>query len=149
MRSLSYLLDGAAGQWDGPATLELRAGQGLAVDLKSGGHWFGHGFHHEQAWPVESGGLLHAAFAVNNIQSPLWLASAGFVILADTRAMLDVAINVKGSGVLRIRATADGTMIRVFAGETLVEAHAAAMRHLGGFDAAPGEDLLGDRFFCT
>jgi alpha-glucosidase (family GH31 glycosyl hydrolase) len=149
MRFLSYLLDGAAGQWNGPATLELQAGQVLSVDLTSGGHWFGHGFHHEQAWPLESGELSNPAFAVNNIQSPLWLASAGFVILADTRALLEVAINVKESGVLRIGATEDGTTIRVFAGETLVEAHAAVMRHLGGFDAAPGADLLGDSFFCT
>jgi alpha-glucosidase (family GH31 glycosyl hydrolase) len=148
MRTLSYLLDGAAGQWSGPTTLELRAGQALSVDLKSGGHWYGHGFNHVQAWPLEGGELSNPAFAVNNIQSPLWLASAGFAILADTRAMLDVAINVKGSGVLQIRATVD-TTIRVFAGETLVEAHAAAMRHLGGFNSSPGADLLGDSFFCT
>jgi alpha-glucosidase (family GH31 glycosyl hydrolase) len=148
MRSLSYSLDGAAGRWDGAATLELRAGQKLCVDLKSGGHWFGHGFNHEQAWPLETGEISNPAFAVNNIQSPLWLASAGFVILADTRAMLDVGINVKGSGVLRICPAGDVT-IRVFAGETLVEAHAGVMRHLGGFDSAPGADLLGDSFFCT
>jgi len=148
MRSLSYSVDGSAARWTGPAVLELRAGQGLSVDLASGGHWFGHGFQHNQFWPLERGEISAPAFAVNNIQAPLWLASAGFAILAETRGMLDVAMNVKGSGVLRIGATVD-TTIRVFAGETLVEAHAAVMRHVGGFGAAPAEDLLGDSFFCT
>lgn len=129
--------------------MEVAMGEVLSIDLKSGGHWYGHGFNHVQAYPLERGDLHHSAFAVNNIQSPIWLASSGYVILADTKAMLEVSINHQGSGRLDLRAVSADVLVRVFQGSSLVEAHTAAIEHLGGFLPVADEDLLGDSFFCT
>ena len=73
MTPLLYRLDGKQGQWTGATVLELKAGQTLAVDLASGGHWFGHGFNHQQFYPLERGEIHNPAFAVNNIQSRSFL----------------------------------------------------------------------------
>ena len=149
MKALSYTHNGHPEQWTASGVLALADGDTVAIDLKSGGHWYGHGFNHHQHYPWETGELSNPGFAVNNIQSPIWLASAGFVILADTKAILDVSINHQGNGQLLIRTNFARVNVRIFQGATLAAAHAAAMAHLGGFLQAPEESLLGDSFFCT
>ena len=149
MKTLSYQLNATSGTWTKPGVLDVAVGETLSIDLKSGGHWYGHGFNHHQHYPLETGELSNPAFAVNNIQSPLWLASEGFAVLADTKTIFEVSINHQGNGKLIIRATAQHVPVRIFQGATLVEAHAAVMKHLGGFSQIPEDELLGDSFFCT
>lgn len=127
--------------------LYVGAGEQVAFDLSSGGHWYGHGFSHVQLYPLETGEVVNDCFAVNNIQSPIWMASAGYAIFAETTAPLDVRINERGDGQLRIRCDAQPLTVRVFLDETLPDAHRQLMRHLGWPNRPPTE--FGDVLFCT
>ena len=82
--------------------IELQAGEALTVELASGGHWYGHGFSHEQPYPLETGAIVNEQFAVNNIMCPIWMCSAGYVIFARTTQRLAVRLNDRGSGVLAL-----------------------------------------------
>ncbi len=127
----------------------LAPGEPFAVELASGGHWFGHGFNHVQPWPLESGSLVNPTFAVNNIQSPIWLCSNGYAILADTTELLDVRVNENGDGLLRILCPSAPITVRLFRGETLPEARAALMSRLGWPAPPPAAHMLGDSLFCS
>ncbi len=127
----------------------LPAGEPLLISLSDGGHWYGHGFNHLQPWPLERGGIDNAAFAVNNIQCPVWMCSQGVVILADTVAPLAVSINRGGDGMLRICCPSSPLTIRIFRGVSLPEAHAKWLRHAGWPNPPPGAEMFGDSLFCT
>ena len=140
-----------SGQWQplvGPV-VEIPAGTTLTVDLAAGGHWYGHGFNHVQPYPLEQGAVVNPTFAVNNIQSPVWMCSAGVVLFADTTAVLAVSLNEAGSGELRITPVSEPVTVRVFTGRTLPEAHAAFLRHVGWPNDIPDARVFGDAFFCT
>jgi alpha-glucosidase (family GH31 glycosyl hydrolase) len=129
--------------------LDLAAGEKIAFDLKSGGHWFGHGFNHVQPYPLETGSIVNPAFAVNNIQAPIWMCSNGAAILAETKRMLDVRLNENGDGKLRI-VCADGPLrLRIWQRGSLPEAQLALLTHLGWPNQPPAAALLGDTLFCT
>jgi len=140
---------GAAASLAGPATLELAAGETIAFELASGGHWYGHGFSHTQPYPLETGSLANPAFAVNNIQCPIWMCSAGYALLADTEARLAVSLNHNGSGLLELAAPETPWVLRVFRGANLVEARAQLMAHLGWPNPPPEPRTFGDCVFCT
>lgn len=53
----------------------LNAGDTVAFDLVEGEHWYGHGFNHVQPYPLECGRIENPAFAVNNIQSLVWIVT--------------------------------------------------------------------------
>ena len=127
----------------------LPMGEELVVGLVSGGHWYGHGFSHVQPYPLESGEVLNQDFAVNNIQCPVWMCSAGVVLHADTVAPQEVAINRDGDGMLRVTCPSEAASVRVYRGETLAEAHVAWLTHVGWPNVAPDESLFGDSLFCT
>lgn len=137
----------------------LPAGEELVVDLASGGHWYGHGFSHVQPYPLETGKVRNAALAVNNIQCPVWMCSEGVVLFADTTDVLDVSINQDGDGKLRIAcpcqsvsvgvSPCQSVLVRVFRGESLPEAHAAWLAHIGWPNNPPADTLFGDALFCT
>jgi len=129
--------------------IEIPAGTTLTVDLASGGHWYGHGFSHVQPYPLETGTVVNPTFAVNNIQSPVWMCSAGSVLFADTTAVLAVSLNEAGSGELRVTPVNEPLTVRVFTGRTLPEAHVAFLRHVGWPNASPDARVFGDAFFCT
>ncbi len=127
----------------------LPMGEELVVDLASGGHWYGHGFSHVQPYPLESGEVVNETFAVNNIQSPVWMCSKGTVLFADTVAPLQVAINRDGDGLLRVSCPSETFTLRVFRGSSLPEAHAAWLQAVDWPNAAPDVSLFGDSLFCT
>ena len=129
--------------------IEIPAGTTLSVDLASGGHWYGHGFSHIQPYPLETGTVVNPTFAVNNIQSPVWMCSAGSVLFADTTAVLAVSLNEAGSGELQVTPVNEPLTVRVFTGRSLPEAHAAYLRHVGWPNAIPDARVFGDAFFCT
>ena len=129
--------------------IALPAADILAVDLSSGGHWYGHGFSHVQPYPLETGEVMNPDFAVNNIQCPVWMCSAGVVLFADTVAPLQVAINRDGDGQLRVCCPTQAMTFRVFRGKSLPEAHAAWLRHVGWSNNPPADALFGDSLFCT
>ncbi|MBN1863472.1 MAG: hypothetical protein JW808_01085 [Victivallales bacterium] len=129
--------------------IRLHAGEHLVFDLASGGHWYGHGFNHVQAYPLETGQIENDAFAVNNIQCPVWMCSAGLVLFADTMAPLRVSINSRGDGQLRVSCPDEPFTVRVFRGITLTEAHGKWLRHIGWPNCPPDASLFGDSLFCT
>lgn len=124
-------------------------GRECAFALADGGHWFGHGFSHDQPFPLEAGSVENGAFAVNNIQCPIWMCTAGYAILAETTEPLAVAINRGGDGMLRVTPSAD-TVFRVFGGDGIAAARAALLAHLGaGLRKPVRAELYGDSIFCT
>ncbi|WP_214317574.1 TIM-barrel domain-containing protein [Nonomuraea sediminis] len=76
---------------------------GLAYDLKSAGHWYGHGEtetpqggpYTDQPWPLSSGTVKHAAFgpASYEMLDPFWYTSSGAGLWVDTGATMDVSLN--------------------------------------------------------
>ena len=132
---------------NGPHTVPR--GAALSVDLSSGGHWYGHGFSHVQPLPLETGSIANPSFAVNNIQCPAWMCSAGYVLFADTTEVLDVRVNEGGDGLLRVRCDAAGFPLRVFRGLTLPDAHARFLSAVAWPNGSPDNRLFGDSIFCT
>ncbi|MBA4388279.1 MAG: hypothetical protein C0404_09885 [Verrucomicrobia bacterium] len=148
---LKAWLDGGCGvDLESGASFILKAGETLLIDLASGGHWFGHGFSHVQPYPLESGTIVNKTFAVNNIQSPVWMCSAGYALLADTKDPLDVRINENGNGRLSLASvTGAAVPVRVFRGGSLPEGRAALMKSLGWPNKPPAAAMFGDSLFCT
>jgi alpha-glucosidase (family GH31 glycosyl hydrolase) len=129
--------------------LRLAAGETARFELASGGHWYGHGFSHDQHYPLERGEIAAEPFAVNNIQSPIWACSAGVAILAETCGPLDVKVNAAGSGLLEVASPGAPLALRLFAGEDLPAGHRALMAHLGWPGAVPERSWLAETVFCT
>lgn len=129
-------------------TLTIAVGETVTIDLASGGHWYGHGFAHVQPYPLEAGEIVNDRFAVNNIQCPLWVCSAGYAVLAETVAVLDVRLNAGGDGQLRLQCDAPFTL-RIFHANTLPAAMQQVLAHLGWPNPAPPAAMLGDALFCT
>ena len=135
--------------WQGDGAIPVSAGQWVRFELASGGCWYGHGFAHRQPYPLNAEPVVNAKFAVNNIQSPIWMCSAGFALLADTAQELEVRCNAGGNGWLEIRCQSAAFSVQVFSGSNLPEAHGKLMRHLQWPPPAPEKQLLGDSIFCT
>ncbi len=133
----------------GRRELRLAAGDAIRFDLASGGHWYGHGFSHDQHYPLERGEIVADPFAVNNVQSPIWLCSAGAAILAETCAPLRVTLNAGGDGLLRIACPGAPLTLRVFAAEDLAAAHRALMARLGWPGPVPERSWIAETVFCT
>ena len=147
---LSYkTTQGREGKIDSDISLKLSVGEAISFDLTNGGHWFGHGFNHIQPYPLEQGTLVSPAFAVNNIQSPIWMCSDGAAILADTKRPLDVRLNENGDKVLRLCSTHEALELKIWKRDTLPQAQLELVRHLGWPNAMPAAGLLGDSLFCT
>lgn len=126
----------------------IPAGTTVAIALAEGGHWYGHGFNHRQPYPLELGAIDNPAFAVNNIQCPLWLASTGFAVWADTAAALAVQLNTGGDGLLRIACPGHPWRLVIRRGDNLPAVHRALLRELG-WPPPPPPQAPGECFFCT
>ena len=147
---LKYRLDKA--DWQAcPAatTLTISVGETIAFDLASGGNWYGHGFSHIQPYPLNHGTVVNAQFAVNNIQCPIWLCSAGYALLAETLDRLAVTLNAANDGLLQITPLDAPVTLRIFHGPNLPTAQAALLHAVGWPNRPPAADLLGDALFCT
>ena len=129
--------------------LSLPRGSWMRFDLASGGCWYGHGFAHRQPYPLNAEPMVNSRFAVNNIQSPIWMCSSGFALLVDTTETLDVRCNEKENGWLEVRCPEAPLTVQVFHGRNLPEAHRKLMDHLQWPPPAPEKRLLGDSIFCT
>ncbi len=150
MKKLKYRL--GEGTWtglDSGKELGIAVGEEIVFDLSSGGHWYGHGFSHEQPYPLETGKIENPAFAVNNIQSPIWLCSEGFAILADTSGKLKVSINLNSDGMLRVTPIENPATIRIFHGKYLPDAWGRMAAHLRWPNPSPAPEFFGDSIFCT
>ena len=121
---------------DGPFTplssgmIDLPPALPIRFDIASGGCWYGHGFAHRQPYPLNAEPVVNAAFAVNNAQSPIWLCSAGYAIMAETTASLCVRFNERGGGAFEL-SCGEPLSLRVFREDSLPAAHRALMAHLG------------------
>ncbi|HBC85602.1 MAG TPA: hypothetical protein DCZ94_01480 [Lentisphaeria bacterium] len=129
--------------------LAVGVGEEIVFELSSGGHWYGHGFAHEQPYPLERGKIDNPAFAVNNIQSPIWLCSAGFAIFADTSGKLKVSINKDNDGMLRIITVEKSATMRIFHGGSLPEAWRQLASAIGWPNKPPAREFFEDSIFCT
>ncbi len=128
--------------------LPVEAGESLSVELAAGGHWFGHGFSHVQPYPLETGRIANEHFAVNNIQCPAWMCSAGFVLLADTAEELTVRINADGDVRLTVACPGAAWQLHVFTAPTFPRAHRSFLKFVGWPPPAPAF-APGESFFCT
>ncbi len=133
----------------GDSEMEVAAGRTVRFDLASGGHWYGHGFNHDQPYPLEAGTISNDRFAVNNIQSPVWMCSASCAILAETNALLEVRLTPGEGGTLEISCPNDRFTLRFFQGDNLPHAQRKLATHLGWPGPAPEKSVLGDSVFCT
>lgn len=121
----------------------------VRFQLSSGGCWYGHGFAHRQPYPLNAEPIVNAHFAVNNIQSPIWMCSAGVVLLANTTEELEIRCNEDGGGWLELRCPSAPFEVQVFCRENLPEAQRALMRFMHWPPPAPEKSMLGDSIFCT
>ncbi|MGP3983186.1 TIM-barrel domain-containing protein [Streptomyces sp. KR80] len=84
---------------------------GLAYDLESAGHWYGHGEaetprggpYTDQPWPLSSGHVGHRTFgpASYHMIDPFWYTSRATGLWVDTGTTMDVAINERDDGLGR------------------------------------------------
>lgn len=150
MNKLNYKID--ENDWavlTGNRELDLASGSEIIFDLASGGHWYGHGFSHDQPYPLEQGEIENPSFAVNNIQSPIWLCSTGFAIFAETNGKLQVSINFNGDGMLRISPVEFYVVIRIFHGNFLTDAWQQLADCIGWPNVPPAPEFFADSIFCT
>ncbi|WP_234438465.1 glycoside hydrolase family 31 protein [Streptomyces sp. NRRL S-340] len=84
---------------------------GIAYDLSSAGHWYGHGEAQtpaggpgtDQPWPLDSGQVVHSAFgpASYYMVDPFWYTSRATGLRVDTGHVMDVAVNQGKDGLGR------------------------------------------------
>ncbi|MGA5581729.1 TIM-barrel domain-containing protein [Streptomyces thermodiastaticus] len=84
---------------------------GLACDLSSAGHWYGHGETQtpnggpatDQPWPLDSGEVVHPAFgpASYYMIDPFWYTSRATGLHVDTGQVMDVSLNEGQDGLGR------------------------------------------------
>lgn len=114
---ITPLADRYALSWnvDGGAASQL----GLAYDLTSAGHWYGHGETvtpqggpgTNQPWPLDSGDVHDSAFgpASYDMVDPFWYTSSSTGLWVDTGETMDVAINDGGDGLGRFTVDSGAT----------------------------------------
>ena len=129
-------------------TIVIEADSEIEIDLKAGGRWYGHGFNHDQPYPLEKGVINNTDFAINNIQSPIWMCSAGHIFLAKTFAPLNVSMNHGGSDKLVIK-NSERYELLTFSGENLVDALAQLRSRFEWKRASTPAEMMGDVWFCT
>jgi alpha-glucosidase (family GH31 glycosyl hydrolase) len=120
--TLVYQEDGLTVRWetvDGEPCELL----GDAFTLASAGHWYGHGYHEPQWWPLDRGTVANDPFLCNNVQSPIWLTSRGAGIVIPTEELLTVAINGDGDGLFRVGMHDTAVFeYRILVGDSIVDA---------------------------
>ncbi|MFF8943259.1 glycoside hydrolase family 31 protein [Streptomyces sp. NPDC014864] len=103
-RADRYLLD-----WQVRGTTPDRLG--LAYDLKSAGHWYGHGEAQtprggpatDQPWPLDTGQVVHPSFSPASYYmiDPFWFTSSATGLHVDTGQVMSVGINESEDGLGR------------------------------------------------
>ncbi|WP_189938062.1 glycoside hydrolase family 31 protein [Streptomyces sulfonofaciens] len=108
---------------------------GLAYDLSSAGHWYGHGEADtpaggpgvDQPWPLDAGEVEHENFgpASYSMIDPFWYTSRSTGLRVDTGHVMDVAINEGGKdGIGRFTVeSADTYRATVFVESTPLEVY--------------------------
>jgi len=128
---------------------DIRLSAGSVVEIAGGGHWYGHGFAHDQPYPLEAGAVINPALAVNNIQCPVWMCSEGYVFLLRTVAPVDVQVNKDGNAGVRLVPSGD-CVLSVFGAGNLRASVGEFWRNIGAFGQAPAAGWpVGDSIFCT
>ncbi|MFF0396006.1 TIM-barrel domain-containing protein [Streptomyces sp. NPDC005248] len=107
---------------------------GLAYDLASAGHWYGHGEAEtpqggpgtDQPWPLDSGEVEHPSFgaASYHMIDPFWYTASSAGLRVDTDHVMDVAINEGKDGLGRFDVeSADPYKATVFVESTPLEVY--------------------------
>ncbi|MEN8255882.1 MAG: glycoside hydrolase family 31 protein [Verrucomicrobiota bacterium] len=134
---------------DSGGEINVPAGTTIRFDLASGGHWYGQGFASRPFFPLERGESVNESFAVGNTQSPIWMCSAGYAILAEMVEPLSLRFNVGGNNLLELRCDTQSLVIRIFHAATLPAAQQQLMKHLGWPNKITDPSVFGDAFFTT
>ncbi|WP_030978568.1 TIM-barrel domain-containing protein [Streptomyces sp. NRRL S-1824] len=107
---------------------------GLAYELASAGHWYGHGEAEtpqggpgtDQPWPLDSGEVEHPSFgpASYHMIDPFWYTASSAGLRVDTDHVMDVAINEGKDGLGRFDVeSADPYKATVFVESTPLEVY--------------------------
>jgi len=124
--------------------------KGVAFDLSVGGQWYGHGFSHRQPFPLNDEQIVNDNFVVNNIQSPVYLASNGSALVVDTYEPIAVHLNSAGSGLLEVCPRGEGLLpLIVLADRDIVAVRNRCVRMLGLPRRTPSFDVFAMPIFST
>jgi alpha-glucosidase (family GH31 glycosyl hydrolase) len=147
--TITYLLDGLRMRWEPTDGLPCEQ-IGDAYDLVSAGHWYGHGYHEPQWWPLDKGRIVHDPFLCNNVQSPIWLTSCGTGLIVPTEEKLSVSLNAGGDGLFRL-AMHDVTSFDylILVGETIVDLFGRLLRVIGLPGRVPPRDVFAKPIYST
>lgn len=121
----------------------------VTLDVAAGGHWYGHGFNHNQPYPLEKGCIDNSAFAVNNIQCPIWMCSAGYVFFADTFDLIKVKMNTTNTRNELEIIGANDFNLKIFSANDLPTAWRKFTSSINWRRPTPAPELIGDSLFCT
>jgi len=129
--------------------INLPASTTIRFDLASGGYWYGHGFQFSPAFPLNREEMAIDSFQSANIQSPVWMCSAGYAVLVETVEPFSLRFNVGGNNLLELRCDTQPLAIRIFRAETLPAAQQQLMKHLGWPNKIDDPSVFGDAYFTT
>ena len=121
----------------------------IRFDLDSGGYWYGHGFQFQPAFPLNHGEMVEDSFQSANIQSPVWMCSAGYAVLVETVEPFSLRFNADGNSLLELWCDTQPLSIRIFHGQTLPAAQQQLMKHLGWPNTIAEPAIFGDVYFTT
>ncbi|MHB9133804.1 MAG: glycoside hydrolase family 31 protein [Armatimonadota bacterium] len=123
---------------------------GDVFDIASAGHWYGHGYHEPQYWPLERGAVSNDPFLCNNVQSPIWLTSNGAGIVVPTEEALTVALNRDGDGLFRLGMKDVSTFCYlILVGEDIRELFSALLGVVGKPSRTPPHDAFAKPIYST
>ncbi len=121
---------------------------GAKVEIEIASPLYGHGFNHDQPYPLNKGCIDAPHFAVNNIQSPVWVVPPGLVIQADTRHPLCVVYNKDFDNTLRLSSD-ESFELKFHRGATPEATWKLYTEAIGYARPTLEPSQLGDVWFCT
>lgn len=124
------------------------AGKSLSLFLNDG-LWFGQGHLQPQPFVLNRATYSLDNFAVNNVQSPVWLCSCSAIVMAETAERLTVRCNTLNNGRIEIACPSRPFAVRIIIEKNLALAHAKLLKILKWPPQAPAKSFFGDSIFCT
>lgn len=123
---------------------------GDAYEVASAGHWYGHGYHEPQYWPLEAGGIKHDPFLCNNVQAPIWLTSGGAGIVVTDDELLAVSLNDQGDGLFRLEAKDVAAFeYHLLAGDNILDVFGKLLDVIGKPQRVPPADVFANPIYST
>ncbi|HEY3416270.1 MAG TPA: glycoside hydrolase family 31 protein, partial [Armatimonadota bacterium] len=123
---------------------------GDVYDARGAGHWYGHGYHEPQCWPLELAGLNKDPFLCNNVQSPIWLTSGGAGIVVPTEELLSVSLNADDDGLFRLGMNDVAAFdYHLLVGENIVDVFNRLLEIVGTPARIPSQEAFAQPIYST